>query len=254
MITALFGLHASLTISRDTLEQCLTAASNADVGFHVHCAEGREDVFDALAKYDQRVIERFAEAGVLSDKTLAVHCIHVTEGELDLLQDSKAAVIHNPQSNMSNAVGVSPVLEMCRRGILVGLGTDGYTADVTESYKTAAILHKHAASVPSVAWAEPPAMLFDNNPVIMERFIDGRVGRLEKGAYADIIILDYPPPTPLTADNLNGHLLFGASGRQVDTTIINGKVVMRERVLEGIDEQALLAHSREHAAALWKRI
>ena len=254
MTGALFGLHASLTISEKTLEKCVAAAKSAGIGFHVHIAEGIEDVIDSLEKYGLRVAERFAKAGVLSPKSIAVHCIHLTDDEKALVAESGAAVVHNPQSNMGNAVGVSPVLDLLGRGVTVGLGTDGYSADVLDSYKTAAILHKHAAKVPSVAWAEPPAMLFANNAAIANRHIKGKVGVLAADAFADIIIVDYKGPTPITADTINSHILFGVTGRHVDTTIINGKTVMSDRVLQSIDEEGLMAKSREHAEKLWARI
>ncbi|MDR1301851.1 MAG: putative aminohydrolase SsnA [Treponema sp.] len=254
MMKGLIGIHAQITISEKTLNECIEAAAGLDVGFHIHAAEGIEDVVDALSKYDMRVIERLYRYKVLSDKTIAVHCIHITEEEMDMLKDSGVAVVHNPESNMGNAVGVSPVLAMLKKGILVGMGTDGYTADMTESYKVAAILHKHAAKIPSVAWAEPPQMLFKNNKAIMERFIQGKVGTLSKDHYADIIIVDYQGPTPVNENTINSHILFGISGRHVDTTIINGKIVMNDRELVGIDEAGLLAKSREQALQLWKRI
>ena len=252
MLGALFGMHAQMTISEKTLNACVEAA--AGNGFHIHCAEGIEDVVDSIAKYKMRVVEQLYKAGVLSPKSIAVHCIHVSDEEIDLLKESGVAVVHNPQSNMGNAVGVSPVLEMLKRGIPVGMGTDGYTADMLESYKTAAILHKHARGLPSVAWAEPPVMLFANNKTIMERFIKGKVGTLAEGHYADIIIVDYRGPTPVNANTINSHILFGISGRHVDTTIINGCIVMKDRIIAHIDEEALLAKSRERAAELWKRI
>ncbi|MDR3115838.1 MAG: putative aminohydrolase SsnA [Treponema sp.] len=254
MLQALMGIHAQLTISEKTLNQCLEAAAGLGGGFHIHAAEGIEDVVDALAKYNMRVIERLYHYKVLSDKTIAVHCIHITEEEMDLLKDSNVAVVHNPESNMGNAVGVSPVLAMLKKGILVGMGTDGYTADMTESYKAAAVLHKHAAKLPSVAWAEPPQMLFQNNKRIMERFIRGKIGTLKKDHYADLIIVDYKGPTPIHEHTINSHILFGITGRHVDTTIINGKIIMQDRELVGIDEEGLLAKSREQALKLWKRM
>ncbi|MDR1948994.1 MAG: putative aminohydrolase SsnA [Spirochaetaceae bacterium] len=254
MLKALFGVHAQMTVNEKTLSQCVEAAESAGIGFHIHAAEGIEDVIDALSKYDMRVIERLYRYKVLSDKTIAVHCIHITAEEMEMLKDSKAAVVHNPQSNMGNAVGVSPVLDMLEKGILVGLGTDGYTADMTDSLKTAAVLHKHARAVPSAAWAEPPQMLFENNRTIMERYIDGKVGVIKENCYADIIIVDYRGPTPVNADTINSHILFGVSGRHVDTTIINGKIIMKDRQLQGIDEEALLVKSREQARKLWNRI
>ncbi|MDR1587608.1 MAG: putative aminohydrolase SsnA [Treponema sp.] len=254
MIKALFGMHAQMTISEKTLDRCLEAAAAAGLGFHIHAAEGVEDLIDGVSRYGLRVIERLHKYGVLSEKSIAVHCIHITDEEMDLLRDSAVAVVHNPQSNMGNAVGVSPVLDMLKRGVLVGMGTDGYTSDMTESLKTAGILHKHAKGIPSVAWAEPHTMLFENNKKIMERFIKGRLGALKEGHYADIIIVNYRGPTPVNENTINSHIFFGLSGRHVDTTIINGKIVMKERELVNIDEEALMAKSRELARKLWERI
>lgn len=253
MLKGMFGLHASMTISDKTLDKCLDAVNSLNTGFHVHSAEGIEDVEDAKAKYGKGVVERWYDAGVLSDKTIAVHCIHISEKEMDMLKEKNAIVVHNPESNMGNAVGASPVLEMFKKGILLGLGTDGYTADITESYKVANIIHKHVKGDSTVAWGEIPEMLFVNNKKITERFIDGQVGILKEGALADVIIVDYNPPTTINENNINGHLLFGINGRFVDTTIVNGKVVMEDRKLINIDEERLMARSRELADAVWKR-
>jgi putative selenium metabolism protein SsnA len=254
MIRGLIGMHAQMTISPETMDMCLDAAEKAGVGVHIHVAEAIEDVADAVNKYDMRVVERLYRRGALNKKSIAAHCIHITSDEIDMLRESGAAVVNNPESNMGNAAGVSPVLEMMKRGILVGMGTDGYTHDMTESFKVAGIIQKHTAGCPSVAWNEPPQMLFDNNPEIINRHIKGRVGQLVKNYYADVIIVDYNAPTPLNAETMNSHILFGISGRNVDTTICNGKILMNERHLMGIDEEALMAKSREHAEALWKRI
>ena len=254
MIKGLFGFHASMTVSDKTLDESLAAAANVNGGFHVHCAEGIEDVADSLAKYNQRVIERWYKRGVLNEKSIAVHCIHLSSDEIDMLKESNVAVVHNPESNMGNAVGIAPILEMMKRGVLVGLGTDGYTADMTESYKVANIIHKHVNKLPSVGWTEPPQMLFDNNRKIVNRFIDGTTGILKEGAYADIIIVDYKGPTPVNETNLNSHILFGVTGRNVDTTIINGRIVMDERKLVDIDEDRVAAKSVELAQKLWNRI
>jgi putative selenium metabolism protein SsnA len=254
MLGSLFGMHAQMTIGEKTMSECVEAAAGAGIGFHIHAAEGIEDVVDAVSKYGMRVIPRLYKCGVLSEKSIAVHCIHVTEEEIDMLKESGVAVVHNPQSNMGNAVGVSPVLDMLKKGVPVGMGTDGYSACVLDSYKTAAILHKHAKKLPSAAWAEPPAMLFENNKKIIGRFIGGKTGAIAKDHYADIIIVDYKGPTPVNADTINSHILFGITGLHPDTTIINGRVIMKDRVLVNIDEEALMAKSREQAEKLWGRI
>lgn len=253
MIKGMFGLHASMTISDKTLDKCLDKMASLDTGFHVHTAEGIEDLEDAQKKYGKGVVERWYERGVLSDKTIAVHCIHINDKEMNLLKEKNTIVVHNPESNMGNAVGAASVLEMYEKGILLGLGTDGYTTDMMESYVVANIIHKHTSGDSTVAWSEIPEMLFNNNRKITERFISNPVGILEEGALADIIIVDYNPPTPINDNNINAHLLFGINGRHVDTTIINGKVIMEERKLINIDEERILATSRNLASSVWKR-
>lgn len=254
MIKGLFGMHASMTISDETLDEVIDAANSVNSGFHVHSAEGIEDVADARAKYKMRVVERWYKKGVLNDKSIAVHCIHVTDDEIGMLKDSNVAVVHNPESNMGNAVGLSPITKMMEQGVLLGLGTDGYTNDMTESFKVAGILQRHSQGKAYVGWGEPPQMLFGNNKIIANRYLDGHVGTLKEGAYADVIIVDYKAPTPIDETNIDSHILFGVTGRHVDTTICNGRILMDERQLVNIDEDALMAKTREHAAALWKRI
>ncbi|WP_407310410.1 putative aminohydrolase SsnA [Desulfosporosinus sp. SB140] len=254
MTAGLFGLHASLTLSDKTLAQCSDAAKRLGAGFHVHVAEGIEDVEDCLTNHGLRVVERFEKYGVLGPKTIAAHCVHVNDREIELLKTSNTQVVHNPESNMGNAVGVTPVLKLLEKGVRVGLGTDGYTCDMFESAKVENVLQKHAAANPSVAWAEVPQMLYANNPQIASDLFGGTFGELTKEAWADVIVVDYVPPTPMDASNWSGHLLFGVSGHQVETTVVNGKVRMLDRRLVDIDEEAICARSRELAQAIWNRI
>ena len=199
-------------------------------------------------------LERLEKFDILGPKTIAVHCVHIDDHEIDLLKASQTNVVHNPESNMGNAVGVTPVLKMLSKGVRVGLGTDGYTCDMFESAKVANVLHKHAAADPSVAWGEVPQMLYGNNPEIASELFGGKFGELAEGAWADVIVVDYVPPTPLNANNWTGHLLFGVSGRSVETTVINGRVRMLDRKLIDIDEVAIGERSRELAQGVWNRI
>ena len=209
LIRGLFGLHASFTLSDQTLDQCREAAADLDAGFHVHTAEALSDVGHCLREHQMGVVERWHARGILGPHTLAAHCIHVSEREIDLLRESKTAVVHNPQSNMANAVGCAPVLEMMRRSTRVGLGTDGYTADMFESMKAASLLQKHHSGDPRAAWSEPPLMLFRENASIASAHFGLALGTLVPGAAADIILVDYDPPTPIDAANLSGHIQFG---------------------------------------------
>ena len=253
MVKGMMGLHASFTLSDKTLEIC-RENTPADVGFHIHVAEGMGDVYDSLNKYGKRVINRLFDQDILGKKTITGHCIHINGIEMDIIKETDTIVVHNPESNMGNAVGIPPCMEMARRGILLGLGTDGYTNDMFESEKVANIIHKHVLCNPGVAWGEVPMMLFENNASIGNRFFDTKLGALEQGAAADIVIADYNPLTPMDASNCDSHILFGMSGRSIVTTIINGVVRMKDRELIGIDEGAIKAKCRELSAALAKRI
>lgn len=251
--SGMFGLHASMTLSDATLKRCAEANAKTGAGFHVHTAEALSDQEHCLANHGKRVVERFDEYGLLNEKSIAVHCVHVNEAERNILQRTKAAVVHNPESNMGNAVGCSPVLAMAADGIRLGLGTDGYTSDMFESYKVANVLHKHQAGDPSVSWGEIPTMLFENNAAIAGNYFAKPLGQLKAGAYGDVIVVDYQPPTTLTADNANGHILFGMSGRSVVTTVIGGQLRMEERQLVGIDEAAICSEARKLSAKVWER-
>lgn len=253
MVKGMMGLHAPFTLSNATLEYCAQEKPEG-AGYHIHVAEGIDDLYDSLAKYNKRLMFRLHDMGILGDKTICGHCIYVNEAEMDLLRHTDTMVVHNPESNMGNAVGCPPVLKMLEKGITAGLGTDGYTNDMLESYKVANLLHKHNACKPNVAWGEIPAMLFEHNRSIAQRFFEKPIGILAPGAYADVIVLDYTPPTPMDAGNINSHLLFGCSGRDVVTTIINGVVRMKDRCLADIDKQAVLSRCRETAGELWNRI
>ena len=252
-LRGLFGMHASFTLSDETLDQCGQVAADLGAGFHVHTAEAASDADECLRKHGKRVVERWSDRGILGSRTLAAHCVHVDDHEIELLRATGTNVIHNPQSNMGNAVGCAPVLEMMRRGVHVGLGTDGYTADMFESMKAANLLQKHHAGDPRVAWAEPPQMLFHENARIATECFGRPVGKLIPGALADIILVNYDPPTPMSAANLNGHIHFGFTGGAVETVLIGGQIVMDSRQLLAIDEQEVMAKSRAAAAEMWKR-
>jgi putative selenium metabolism protein SsnA len=253
LLKALFGLHASFTLSDETLERSAQVAADFDAGFHVHTAEGQQDLAQCQRQHHKRIVQRFHDLGILGNKTIAAHCVHVDEDEIELLKSTLTNVVHNPESNMANAVGCAPVLEMLRRGVRVGLGTDGYTSDMFESLKAANLLHKHENVQPSAAWAEPPAMLFGGNAAIASGCFGRTVGRVTVGALADVIIVDYDPPTPMCTSNMNSHILFGLSGRSVVTTIIGGRILMQDRKLLTLDENEIAAKARISAAKLWQR-
>ena len=173
---------------------------------------------------------------------------------MDIIKNNDTMVVHSPESNMANAVGCPPVLKLEEKGILVGLGAGGYTRDMLESLKTASLLNKHELNDPSAAPEKISSLLFEGNAGIAARFFRRPLGILKRGAHADIIVLDYIPPVPMTAENIDRHLLFGMSGAMTRTVIIGGELRMRDRELLGIDKEAVLAHARETAQELQKRV
>lgn len=253
MIAGMMGMHAQFTISDATME--LAAANKPDeVGYHIHVAEGIEDLHDCLKKYGKRIVDRLMDFNILGEKTLLGHCIYINPHEMDLIKDTNTMVVHNPESNMGNACGCPPTMELVHRGILTGLGTDGYTHDMIESYKVANVLHKHHLCDANAAWGEVPKMLFENNAAIANRYFKAPLGVLKEGAAGDVIVVDYNPPTQLDASNINGHILFGMTGRDVVTTVANGRVLMKDREIEVIDVEEAMAKCREESAKLWHSI
>jgi len=254
-LAATFGLHASLTLSDETLELCVELGKELGVGFHLHVAEDKADQRDCLRKSGLRVVERLQKEGVLGPQTLAIHCVHVDRIETEILLDSGTMVVHNPRSNMNNAVGVADVLRMLRRGVNVGLGNDGFSNDMFTEMKTTYLVHKMHQQDPRVMGADQVLELgVRNNARIAGLFFPKPLGELSVGAYADIIILDYVPTTPMDVGNLPWQLIFGMAGGQVSTTIVGGKVLMRERELLTLDEEAICARSRELAQKVWARL
>lgn len=254
LLSASVGLHASFTVSDETLDRAAGIARDAGVGCHIHTAEDRADVDDSLKRSGKRVVERLHEHGVLGRKTIAAHCIHINEHERDILVDTDTIVVHNAQSNMNNAVGCADVPGMLEAGVLVGLGTDGFTGSMFDEMKVANLIHRHEAGDPRVGHDVAERLCLRNNGVIGSRLVNGRVGELSPGALADIIVLDYDPPTPLEAANFTGHVIFGLTGWMVETVIIGGREILRDREFTTVDARGTAARARELARDLWDRM
>jgi putative selenium metabolism protein SsnA len=253
-IAAMMGLHASFTVSDDTVEKCVGIAKDAGVGCHIHVAEDAADRKDSLDKYGVPTVERLHKLNMTGEKSIFVHCVHIDESEMDILASTKTSVVHNPESNMNNAVGVTKLLKLLSKGILAGLGTDGMNSDMLTQMRCAYLLHRLDNRDPRVAFMEAPQLLLQNNADIVERQFGIRVGELVEGRPADMAILDYIPPTPMSEANFLGHLIFGMVDATVDTTVCRGKVLMRNKQILSMDEERLAARSRELAPQMWKRL
>lgn len=249
-----FGLHASLTLSEATLEICREAVSD-DVGFHVHLAESEADEKDSLEKSGLRTAARLAKHGILGRRTIAAHCVHVNGAEMQVLAETGTWVSHQPRSNMNNGVGVAPVEAMLNQGIRICLGNDGFSNAMWEEWKTAYLVHKvHNLDPRRMSGDTVIEMAAYNNAALASSFFPERpVGVLQPGAAADLVFVDYQPPTPLSEGNLPWHILFGFRDDMVTTTITGGQVLMKDRQMLTLDEAEIAAKARELAAQVWKR-
>ena len=245
-VQALFGLHASFTLSDHAGAGRRTSAGSLRTGFHIHVAEAQSDQDAARRTAGMRVVERLQQFGILGDHSIAAHCIHINRREMELLAETGTAVVHNPQSNMNNAVGIADVIAMSRRGILVGLGTDAMTTNLLEELRVALWGQHLAHENPSIGFSEVTSTLLANNAAIAGRAFGLRFGELRAGGAGDVAIFDYDPPTPLDETNLSGHVVFGLSQAAVDTTIVGGRVLLEHRRLKlDLDEARVNARARE---------
>jgi len=253
-VAGTFGLHASLTLSEETLEICRSAVPDGE-GFHIHVAEHEVDEYDSLEKSGMRVVDRLSKYEILGSKTIVAHVVHIDIKEAELLADTGTWVTHQPRSNMNNGVGVAPIEHLLRAGIKVGIGTDGFSHTMWDEWKTAYLLHK--------VWHRDPRRfsgmdavqlgVYNNAALANKFFPQASLGRLEPGAFADIIFVDYHPHTPLTTGNLPWQIIFGFNESMVTSTIVAGELLMRDRKLLTIDEEAVTSNARQRAPEVWAR-
>ena len=254
LLSATFGIHASLTVSDATLERCRTEIPSG-YGFHIHVAEHSVDEYDSLAKSGKRVVDRLHQFGILGDRSIIVHAVHVDAKEIAYLVETKTWVSHQPRSNMNNAVGLPAVESMMRAGIKVCLGNDGFSNAMWEEWKTAYLAHK--------LWNLDPRRMggydlvemavYNNQQLVQAQFGGTPVGVIAPGAWADLIFVDYKPFTPFTGGNAPWHSLFGFNESMITTTMVAGKVLMRDRKILVLDEATVMEEALRIAPQVWER-
>ncbi len=253
-IKAMFGLHASFTLNDDTLEKVSDTGNSLGAGFHIHCAEAISDEMDSLKRFGMRVVERLNKFGILNDKSILAHCVHIDKKEMDIIARRGSYVAHNPQSNLNNAVGIADVVGMSKKGIKVLLGTDAMTVNMPEELRVALWTQHLRQNNPSAGFMEVARTLLFNNPEFASEHFGVRLGEISEGAVADIVLIDYIPPTEFNENTVLGHIIYGISEEVVDTTIVGGRVLMKNKKLNlDIDEEEIYRKSRELSKKLWER-
>ncbi|HTS97053.1 MAG TPA: amidohydrolase family protein [Streptosporangiaceae bacterium] len=262
----LMGAHASFTLSDATLEACAGTAAAAGAGVHIHVAEDAADQRDARAGHGRGVVDRLSAAGVVTDRALLAHCVHVDEREREVLLASGATIAHNARSNMNNGVGHSPVSGGGPPDSLAGggesagprgpgriaLGTDGIGGDMITESQAAFFRAREASLLTSPSW--PLARLAAGAGAAGQVFGEPLLGRITPGAPADLTVLGYAAPTPLSADTIAGHWVFGLSPGQVRDVVVAGELVIADRRSTRVDQAALAAEAAAQAGRMWARL
>lgn len=252
MLTGSFGLHASLTLDDDTLLEARRKCPEG-IGFHIHAAEHVVDEYNSLQRSDMRVVERLDHFGILGPQTIVAHGVHIDAREIFLLVENKTWLSHQPRSNMNNAVGLPNVESMIHAGIPVCLGNDGFSNSMWQEWKSAYLAHK-------LNYGDPRRMPADliyrmavvNNRDLVKTLFNGlQVGEISPGAAADLIFVNYHPFTELNSDNLPWHIVFGFRDGMVSTTIVNGKILMKDYCLLHLDEEAIAQEAMKISKKVW---
>jgi cytosine/adenosine deaminase-related metal-dependent hydrolase len=230
-LPAMVGLHAGFTVSDETLASAADLAKRTGSWLHVHAAEDRCDAGS---------FERLEKAGALGPKAILVHGVHLSAGERERATNAGAWVVHNPRSNLQNAVGYADPRTL---GPRVALGTDGMDADL---FTEARVAHLRAREAYGPEGGIDAVALLANSQRLADRVLGERPG--------DWVVLDYDPPTPLSAGNLAGHVLFGLGTRHVRDVVVNGEIVIRDRRHVRVDEERIRARAREESARVWRRM
>lgn len=240
--------HAIYTVSEKQLQFCRNFADETGVLVHLHLSETQKEVADAIQQYGMRPAEYLEKIGAISDRFVLAHSLWLEDNELDIIARAGAATVHNPASNMKLASGFSfRFEEMKQRGIRVGIGTDGCSSsnslDMFIAMRMAALLGK-VWRYDSTATSAQDVYQAATETGYHILGLEG--GVLKEGALADLCLLKTNVPTMVPMHNLISNLVYSADGSVVDTTIVDGRILMREGVIPGEEEVIMKAAQKAY--------
>ncbi len=238
----LLGLHASFTVSNNTLKQAVDMMHRFKSGIHIHVAEDVHDQDVCLREHGKRVVQRLGDAGVLdSPKTILVHCLHLEGNEREIIRKSPVWVVENSESNMNNNVGY---FNGSGLGENIMLGTDGMHSDMLQSAKAAFF---NGQRYDTINYASAYTRFRNVHRYLNENLFKGDGDN-------SLVVLDYDPPTPFSSDNFPGHFLFGIGSNHVRDVISGGRVIVRDRQLTTVNEADIMSGARKQAQRLWEKM
>jgi 5-methylthioadenosine/S-adenosylhomocysteine deaminase len=253
LVTIAVEPHSPYLCAPDLLTEAAEIAKENDIPLVIHLSETQNEVDGIRDKYGATPVGHLADLQILAPNLLACHCVVLSEVDMDLLQQYEVKVSHNPESNMKLAAGISPVADLMQRNVCTGLGTDGCSSnnnlDLFSEMDTAAKLHKASRLDPTVMGA---------STVLRMATIDGAkalgldhiTGSIETGKKADIIVIDTNKPHLTPMYHPASHLVYAVNGGDVNTTVVNGNVLMRDRKLLNMDLEKVLRDARQIAEAI----
>jgi 5-methylthioadenosine/S-adenosylhomocysteine deaminase len=251
-INVWFGPHAPYTCPPDYLDKVLALAQDCHAGIHIHLAETRDEIEQIASEYGQTPVDYLAERGVFRFPVLAAHCVHLTADDIATLAEAGVAVAHNPESNMKLASGIAPIPELLEAGVTVGIGTDGAASnnnlDMFEEMRTAALLHKVNKADPLVLPAAQALAMATRDGA--SSLMLQELGVLQPGYLADMILVDINQAHLYPRHNLVAHMVYAAQASDVDTVIIDGKIVMEQRKILTIDKERVFQEVEERSRRL----
>ncbi len=253
LVSGMMGLHASFTLSDQTLE-AVSKVCGGQIPIHVHVAEGLEDEMDSINTHGLKIIERFDKYGLLNRNSIYAHCIHTSDDEVKKISESGGFVAVNIQSNMNNSVGIPKLSMFAKNGAKIVLGNDGFGFSPAFDIRLLRLSQRHSSGTPLAFSNSDLKGVVDNTYELASKHLNGKFGRIEKEYSADMMVVDYDPPTPITSDNFYDHLFFGITEAKVNSLYVNGKGVMIDGRIETFDESDIRRKSKKIAQKLWKKL
>lgn len=252
-ITTMLGPHAPYTCPPPYMRKVLDLAAELQTGLHIHLAETEKECADIQKKYGMTPIQLMDSLDLFEYPVLAAHCVHINQTDIEVLTSKDVGVVHNPQSNMKLASGIAPVNAMLKAGIRVALGTDGSSSnndlDMLQEMRSAAFLQKVGCKDPTVlpAW-QVLEMATCNGACALG--LAGEVGSLCPGMKADVILLNFEQPHYYPHHDVLAHLVYASQASDVETVIVNGSILMKNREMLTIDEQQVYWEVEKRARQL----
>jgi len=247
------GPHAVYSCSPNLLKEVREKASELKVGLHIHLAESREALRKTQKEHATTEVGLLERIGFLNPDVLAAHCIYLTENDMKLMAQRGVKVSYNPVANMKLAMGVPKVSDLQKRGVTVGLGTDGpasnNTLDMFEAMKVGAILQKTFYKDPQVLPAQKVLRMATIEGAQALR-LEESIGTIDVGKRADIVLIDFKKPHLTPLHDVYASIVYSARGSDVDTVIVDGRVLMEKREVKTLNEEEVMEKAQQTALDL----